>query len=42
MFERLKEKYLLGYVRKDQLERYVALGLLTVRHSKFVEKVCFV
>ena len=29
MFERLKEKYLLGYVRKDQLERYVALGLLT-------------
>ena len=29
MFERLKEKYLLGYVRKDQLECYVALGLLT-------------
>ena len=29
MFERLKEKYLLGYVRKDQLERYVTLGILT-------------
>ena len=29
MFERLKENYLLGYVREDQLERYVTLGILT-------------
>ena len=30
LFERLKEWYPKGYVRKDQLVRYVQLGALTV------------
>ena len=29
MYEILKKKYKLGYVRKDQLQRYLALGKLT-------------
>lgn len=29
LFERLKEWFLKGYVRKDQLQRYVQLGALT-------------
>lgn len=29
LFERLKEWYSKGYVRKDQLVRYVQLGALT-------------
>ena len=29
MYEMLKKKYKLGYVRKDQLLRYLALGKLT-------------
>lgn len=29
MFETLKKRYEQKYVRKDQLQQYVALGLLT-------------
>ena len=29
MYEILKKKYKLGYVRKDQLHRYLTLGKLT-------------
>lgn len=29
MFETLKNKYINGFIRKDQLEKYVALGILT-------------
>lgn len=29
MYEQLKQRYLRGYLRKDQLVRYVALGKLT-------------
>lgn len=29
MYEILKKKYKLGYVRKDHLQRYLALGKLT-------------
>lgn len=29
MYEILKKKYKLGYVRKDQLQRYLELGKLT-------------
>ncbi len=29
MFERLKKRYSMGWIRDDQLERYVALGILT-------------
>lgn len=29
MFERIRERYLKNYIRDDQLERYVALGVIT-------------
>lgn len=29
MFEKLKERYQKYYIRDDQLERYVALGVIT-------------
>lgn len=29
MFEKIKERYLKNYVRDDQLERYVALKVIT-------------
>lgn len=29
MYEILKKKYQLGYVRQDQLQRYLSLGKLT-------------
>ena len=29
MFERIKDRYLMGYVRDDQLDRYVTLGVIT-------------
>lgn len=29
MFETLKNKYIDGFIRKDQLEKYVTLGILT-------------
>ena len=29
MFERIKGRYLMGYIRDDQLARYVALGVIT-------------
>ena len=29
MFETLKQRYLMNFVRADQLERYVALGRIT-------------
>lgn len=28
MFERIKSRYLLGYIRDDQLDRYVTLGVI--------------
>ncbi|MCI7658137.1 XkdX family protein [Anaerotignum sp.] len=34
MYEILKKKYKLGYVRKDQLLRYLALGKLTEEEYK--------
>lgn len=29
MFETLKNKYSKGFIRKNQLEKYVALGVIT-------------
>lgn len=34
MFERIKERYQKGYVRKDQLKRYVELGVITPMQYK--------
>lgn len=36
LFERLKEWYPKGYVRKDQLQRYVQLGALTPEEYKMI------
>lgn len=33
MFEKIKERYLKNYVRDDQLDRYVALGVITAEQA---------
>lgn len=33
MFEKIKERYLKNYVRDDQLDRYVALGVITTEQA---------
>ena len=33
MFEKIKERYLKNYVRDDQLDRYVALGVITLEQA---------
>lgn len=37
MFENLKKKYEKGYVRKDQLMRYVRIGIIT---EEEMEQIC--
>ena len=34
MFERIKQRYLKGYVRDDQLDRYVALGVISSEQAQ--------
>lgn len=33
MFEKIKERYLKNYVRDDQLDRYVVLGVITAEQA---------
>ena len=37
MFERIKERYLKGYVRDDQLLRYVELGVITQEQAEEIQ-----
>lgn len=34
MFDRLKDRYKRHYIRDDQLERYVALGVITEQEAE--------
>ena len=34
MFETLKERYDKGFIRKDQLSKYVSLGCITAKEYK--------
>ena len=34
MFERIKQRYLKGYVRDDQLDRYVTLGVISSEQAQ--------
>ena len=37
MFEKLKERYLKNYVRDDQLDRYVTLGVITAEEADAIK-----
>ena len=37
MFEKLKERYLKNYVRDDQLDRYVSLGVITAEEANAIK-----
>lgn len=37
MFEKIKARYFKGYVRRDQLKRYVALGIISQQQY---EEIC--
>ena len=37
MYERIKERYGKGYVRSDQLARYVALGVITQEQADEIQ-----
>lgn len=34
MFEKIRDRYLKNYVRDDQLDRYVTLGVLTLEQAE--------
>jgi len=37
MFEKIKARYLKGYIRRDQLKRYVTLGIISTEQY---EEIC--
>lgn len=37
MYEKIKARYLKGYVRRDQLKRYASLGIITAEQY---EEIC--
>lgn len=39
MFDRIKERYLKGYVRDDQLEKYVSLQVITQAQADEIKAV---
>lgn len=39
MVEKLKERYLKHYIRDDQLDRYVALGVITQEQAEEIKLV---
>lgn len=39
MVEKLKERYLKHYIRDDQLDRYVALGVITQKQAEEIKMV---
>lgn len=39
MVEKLKERYLKHYIRDDQLDRYVALGVITQEQAEEIKMV---